>query len=305
MSGTLRDKIINSQSADRMLGRVSPIYDNSYVGLWIFEAIGREYDGMWDIVNSLPDQLFPQSVTWAIELWEQRYGIVPSSTQTLEERRQAIIAARSVPAPLLPSTLEKYIYNLTGRETRVTDYVRDFTFGIEVVSSDGMRGSDLKEIMAYINRHKPSHMSYDLLFQSEAQITIGVETGYWRFPYRMTGMAKAGQLPEVSTIFHENEGNVLVAPSPVAYRFPYTLAGMVPEVNNAVSVINADVDVDADAGGFLFAYGVAGEETAGTQPEYVITSGSDASSIRASPSGEAFGITYPMCGAVSAGTTTL
>ena len=305
MNETLRDKIISSKSADRMLGRVSPIYNNSYVGLWIFEAIGREYDGMWDIVNSLPDQLFPQSVTWAIELWEHRYGITPSSAQTLEERRQAIIAARSIPAPFLPSTLERYIYNLTGRETRVTDHVSDFTFGIEVVNSEGMRGSDLKEIMAYINRNKPSHMSYDLLFQSEAQITIGIETGYWKFPYHMTGMAKAGQLPEASTIFHEDESDVLVAPSPVAYRFPYTLAGTVPEVNNAASVINADVDVDAEAAGFLFAYGMAGEDSAGTQPEYVLTSGAEASSIRASPSGEAFGISYRMCGVATAGTNTL
>ena len=305
MSETLRDKIIGSESADRMLGRVSPIYDNSYVGLWIFEAIGREYDSMWEIVRSLPEQLFPQSVTWAIELWEERYGIIPSSAQTLEERRQAIIAARSVPAPFLPATLERYIYNLTGREARVTDYVSSYTFGIEVVNVDDMHGSDLKEIMTYINRHKPSHMSYDLIFQSEAVVSIGIETGYWKFPFHMAGMAKAGQLPEASTVLHDAGADVLVTPTPKAYRYPYDMAGTLPDVNHAVSVINTDVDVDAEAAAFVYAYEMAGDGETGVKPEYILTSGVDASSIRASPTGEAFSISYPMCSDTPAGITTL
>lgn len=305
MSETLRDKIISSQSADRMLGRVSPIYDNSYVGLWMFEAIGREYDGMWDIVNSLPDQLFPQSVTWAIELWEERYGITPSSTQTLEERRQAIISARSIPAPFLPSTLEKYIYSLTGRQARVTDHVSDFTFGIEVITTDGMRSADLKEIVAYIDRHKPSHMSYDLIFQSETQISVGVETGYWRFPYHMTGAANAGQFPQTSIIFGDSDDWVIVDSSENAYRFPYTLTGTKPDINVTLSTVNADVDVGVDTQPYAFAYPVMGETESGEQPEYVMTGSIEASSIRASPSGESFGINYALCGTANAGTGTL
>ena len=37
-----RDVIITSPTAEKMLKRVSPIYDDSYVGLWIFQAIGIE-----------------------------------------------------------------------------------------------------------------------------------------------------------------------------------------------------------------------------------------------------------------------
>lgn len=305
MNGTLRDKIIASVTANRMLNRVSPIYDNSYVGLWMFEAIGKEYDALWDIVNSLPDQLFPESVTWAIELWEQRYGITPSSAQTLEDRRKAIIAARSIPSPFLPSTLEKYINNLTGREARVTDYVRDFTFGIEIVNSDGMLGSDLKEITAYINRHKPSHMSYDLIFQSEAQIGIGIETGYWRFLYHMTGAANTGQLPRTNVLFAKSDDQIVAESSGSAYRFPYMLAGTQPDVNIALSSISADVDVDTEAQPYVFPYSVAGDIETGEKPEYTMTGSVETASIRASPSGEIFGISYAMCGTMNTGTVTL
>lgn len=36
------DKFPESEAAKRMLSRISPIYDNSYVGKWLYEVMGRE-----------------------------------------------------------------------------------------------------------------------------------------------------------------------------------------------------------------------------------------------------------------------
>lgn len=203
MSETLRDTIITSPSAEKMLGRVSPIYDNSYVGLWLFEAIGREYDGLREIVDTFPDQLFPQSVTWAIELWEQRYGITPRPSQTLEERRAAIKAIRTKSMSFTPAVLEQYIYNLTGRRAEVVDHIDEFTFGVYIDDTDGMRNASVDDIKAYINRNKHSHMSYELAFQGSIHIVISIETSYWRYPYRMCGTFRAGQFPYVNTTLAE------------------------------------------------------------------------------------------------------
>ena len=305
MAETLRETIITSETADRMLDRVSPIYDNSYVGLWMFEAIGREYDKAWYIVRTLPDQLFPETVTWAIELWERRYGIVPQPSQTLEERRAAILAARTIPAPFTPAVLEKFIYNLTGRTSEIVSYVRPYTFGVYIENTEGMRDADLAAIATYINKNKHSHMSYDLVFQASARIVVGVETGYWRFPYRMTGTANAGQLPQANILFEESEGQIVAGSSGSAYPFPYMMAGTHPDINVAVSSINAGVDVDADAQPYLFSYPATGETEAGEQPEYTMTGSVETASIRASPSGEAFGIHYTLCGTMNAGAGTL
>lgn len=70
MDATQRDIILKSESGNRMIDTVSPIYEESYVGCWMYEIMGREYDKLWDIIKSLPSQLFPESVTWAIELWD-------------------------------------------------------------------------------------------------------------------------------------------------------------------------------------------------------------------------------------------
>jgi hypothetical protein len=300
MAETLRDKIITSRSAERMLERVSPIYDNSYVGLWLYEAIGREYDSLQEIVATFPDQLFPQSVTWAIDLWEQRYGIVPRPSQTLEERRAALKAARSKATPFIPYTLKQYIFNLTGRQSDVVDHIADFTFGVYIENTEGMQVADIGTIIEYINRYKHSHMSYDIVFQSSARILVGVETGYWRFPYSVTGEPKAGQLPDASTVFAGNDGKIIVEVDARDYHIPYELSGTKPDVNTEGAIVNTDVYIVPDARGFVHAYNFAGETEAGIEPEYNVTGSVEQSSIRASPSGEAYSITYAMCGSINA-----
>ena len=83
------------------------------------------------------------------------------------------------------------------------------------------------------------------------------------------------------------------------------MAGTHPDINVAVSSINAVVDVDADVQPYLFSYPATGETEAGEQPEYTMTGSVETASIRASPSGEAFGIHYTLCGTMNAGAGTL
>lgn len=222
---TKRDEIIKSVSAGRMLDRVSPIYNDSYVGLWIFEAIGREYDGLWDIIHELPDQLFPESVTWAIELWERRYGITPPATATLEERRRKLLAARSTPSPFTPAALQRYIQQLVRRQSEVLDHIGPYTFGVFITASDNMDTSDTEAINAYIKRHKPSHMSFELWFQCISSVTVGMETGYWRFPYAMTNAANAGELPDYNLTSGLGDYGIKASHDEQGYTIHYTPCG--------------------------------------------------------------------------------
>ena len=52
-----------SPSAVRMLSRISPIYDKSYVGKWIFEVMGLEMDDVRLRFDELKAQAFPETAT--------------------------------------------------------------------------------------------------------------------------------------------------------------------------------------------------------------------------------------------------
>ena len=292
----LRDSIITSKTAERMLGRVSPIYDNSYVGLWMFEAIGREYDQLWEIVNSFPDQLFPESATWSIELWERRYGIVPIEGQSLETRRQRVLAMRSTPKPLNPFQVESYIRIMYERDCEVVDNVGSYTFGVYIIATDTPKELNVRDITAYLDRHKPSHMSYELAFEAATTITVSIETGFWRIHYRMGGDAYTGQLPYPAIDFKGSNGEVLIDGSVTPHKFSYTMSGTKPDVSTVYAKTETDVDVESEAQPFVFQYPSSGESKTGIIPDYNITTDTENASVQMAAEGSAYTIPYSMCG---------
>lgn len=343
MSETHKERIVKSTAARRMMEAVSPIYEDSYAGCWLFEDIGREWDRLWEIIDELPDQLFPHTATWLLSLWERRYGIVSNETDSIEERRRRIEECETYPKPFIPAVIDRWVNVTSGSRAYVDDNIGPYTFGVYIETQPDSTTVDIDQLRKYINAHKHSHMSYDLAFQASGKVLVGVETGYWRFGYPMTGTASAGQLPQPNVAAGLSDAKVDVLGDAKAYSFPYTMAGTVPDVNTAHSSANASVDVNADAQPYvfsypaagdaeagkvpeyntlfsgvkagidvdaaarpyLFSYPAAGDTEAGEQPEYIMTGSVEQSSIRASPTGEAFGIHYALCGTMNAGAGTL
>lgn len=156
----LKDSILKSPTGQRMLSRVSPIYDNSYVGLWLFEAIGQEYDELWQIMDEFPLQLFPETATWSLGLWERRYGLTVPSASTIEERRMNIKIKRDARPPMNPARIEALAETITGAEASVKEGVAPFTFQLILSNDTDYSAAKLEET---IKTYKPAHMSCDII----------------------------------------------------------------------------------------------------------------------------------------------
>lgn len=223
----LKDSILTNVTARRMVSNVSPIYENSYIGLWIFEAISREYEDAWELINTLPAQLFPETTTWAIELWEQRYGIDPNDNLPIEERRRRVITKRAVPRPMNPQALIAMMLNITGRNAEYQEHTGPYTFGVFLNNDDTSRQVDYDAVMALIRKHKQAHKSFDFSFQSEATIAITVETDYFIFPYFASGQVKAGEKPEHINTTAKAEPSITVNPGEVGRIYYSTPCGTI------------------------------------------------------------------------------
>lgn len=154
----LKDSILKSPTGQRMLSRVSPIYDNSYVGLWLFEAIGQEYDELWQIMDEFPLQLFPETATWSLGLWERRYGLSVPSASSIEERRMNIKIKRDARPPMNPARIKSIAETITGGEVEILENYKPFCFRLTI--SDNAQVDRLEEV---INTYKPAHMSCDII----------------------------------------------------------------------------------------------------------------------------------------------
>lgn len=111
-----------SESAKKMLSYVSDgFYDNSYVGKWIYQVMGQEYDTAYEMVESLPDQLFPETATWGLMFHELKWGLPVKNDVSVEERRKLIYQKRDDRRSTTPYQMESALSNAYACNVTVSD----------------------------------------------------------------------------------------------------------------------------------------------------------------------------------------
>ncbi len=162
------EKFPVSESAGKMLGYVSKdFYDKSYVGKWLFQVMGMEYDAALETVMELPAQFFPETATWGLMYHEIKWGLPVRLNLSYEERRGLIYQKRDYRAPMTPLRMEKYLENMIGLEVHVNDIHDKGRFGREfadpnifAVTIIGNSRLDLDGVQATIDSLKQSHTMY-------------------------------------------------------------------------------------------------------------------------------------------------
>lgn len=111
-----------SESAMRMLSYVSQgFYDNSYVGKWLYQVMGLEYDKARELVGELPYQMFPETATWGLMYHELKWQLPVKNNLSDDERRNLIYQKRDTKAPMTPYRMELYLKNTTAYNVCVSD----------------------------------------------------------------------------------------------------------------------------------------------------------------------------------------
>ena len=183
------DNFPTSPAAKRMMKTISPIYDKAYVGKWIFQVMGLEMDEAWEFFEELRLQAFPETATWGIVYWEQRYHIPPDDNMPIEERRRRVIIKRSKRSPMNPTRIEQFLKDVAGRTVTVTEQEGEYVFLIYV--SPGENDVDFQLIVETVKSIKPSHLSFEVIFKTETGLVIDTRSSKLSFNYRLCGTFNA------------------------------------------------------------------------------------------------------------------
>lgn len=159
-----------SSSARKMLGYVSDgFYDRSYVGKWIFQVMGLEYDRALEIATDLPDQFFPETATWGLMYHEIKWGLPVRENLSYEKRRELIYRKRDCRAPMTPCRMEEYLKNEMDFEAYVADCHDPGAFGYTPwhpntfkVTFIGEGTLNTKKAREILDRIKQSHTTFSL-----------------------------------------------------------------------------------------------------------------------------------------------
>lgn len=111
-----------SESANRMLSYVTDgFYDRSYVGKWLYQVMGLEYDEAKRYAEELPYQFFPETATWGLKYHEIKWQLPVRENLSYEERRKLIYQKRDYRSPMTPRMMEYYLESVTGFEVHIAD----------------------------------------------------------------------------------------------------------------------------------------------------------------------------------------
>lgn len=164
-----------SESALRMLSYVTDgFYDKSYVGKWLFQVMGAEYDSVRKIIEELPYQLFPETSTWGLPYHEVKWGLPVRENLSPEERRKLIYQKRDFKTPMNPHRMECYLKTETGFDVRVSDINDPGDYGFIAPHPNAFKvyflgeGTlDTQKARSVLNKLKQPHTVYTLNDRSE------------------------------------------------------------------------------------------------------------------------------------------
>jgi len=173
------DSILTSKEAKKILGYISPIYDDAYAALHMLEAIGLQLDDIAGWTNEMFKAIIPQAMTgttdfWALPYWESEYGV--ESTETSTERRLAkIYAAIRTRYAAIPYRLAALATAACGVSCRVAENTvgtsgHTFDIYVKALSSVGIDETAIKNA---VNQAKPSHLLFRIKYEQ------GVETSFY------------------------------------------------------------------------------------------------------------------------------
>ena len=167
------EQILTSQEAQIILEYLSPIYGESYVGLWLLQVIGMQLDKVSNWTAEYALQVTPQTATWTIGFWEKEYGIVPQDGWTLEQRRQNIVANMKFASPMTPKKLSEIASISAGVPVDIKENTGKNTFTVLVRRFT----ENFERTKKVIDEAKPAHLIYVIqiayLILSNHKVSIG------------------------------------------------------------------------------------------------------------------------------------
>lgn len=168
----LMRSILTSKTAQRMIDFVSPIYGNSYVGLWLFQAQGTILDDDCNLAEALRYETNPATATLLLDQWEDHYKLERGVGLTVEQRRARLVAKLQTRGACNPAKMAAAVSAaLDGAKVEVTENVSKNKFLVKILEEVG----SFEPAIKVIERIKPAHLIYDIMIEIQAVPTADIK----------------------------------------------------------------------------------------------------------------------------------
>lgn len=163
--------IIHSPEAETFRRMVTKgFYDRSYLGLWMYEVIGREWDEMKAWAEGIKSEIHPQTCTWSIGIWEWVYGFENDESLSLEYRRQRILAKVLGTRPINPEVIRRGVAKITDCDVDIKDFAGPYRFALTIHMPEDRDVFLYESVREYVRTVKPAHLAAFIIWAFQAVI---------------------------------------------------------------------------------------------------------------------------------------
>jgi len=266
-----------SESALKMLSYVSDgFYDNSYVGKWLYQVMGLEHDSVLEILETLPDQMFPETATWGLMYHEIKWGLPIRENLSYEERRKLIYQKRDYRAPMTPHRMEVLLSDLSGCTVYINDihslgddgYVPEHPNVFRVTLEVGSDPVNMGEVLQKLRKVKQSHTTFTFRVTTAVKLLIGVDPKSYRVIHRL-----CGTYPKISTGWRLLTSGIELDITAGGTKSEPPLSGVsgetgqYPKTSTGLKITNDLVELQTSGKGQGVKYALSGEGEAGQFPK--------------------------------------
>lgn len=147
----------------------------------LFVAEQPELDRMERELTELLKQFYIKSATYALDQWEEEFGIDQDPSLTLMQRRARVLAKLNSNPPATIKMLENLVYQiLSANAVTIVEHPAQYSFDVYVNSDYLIDTFEIADEAVRLAR--PAHLSYKfinrLIRKSVSRLYYGIAGGY-------------------------------------------------------------------------------------------------------------------------------
>lgn len=146
---------------EALKGYLPPFLLENKVFSNLIESVEKnDFDKYDEALEDLLLQVFPQTATWSLRLWEEFCGIITIEGLDVNIRRSKVMAKLSQVSPITPNIMKSMISKFTDGIVKIIQDTSQYSFFIDFQIKSKIL--NLKEMYETIEYVKPAHLDYDL-----------------------------------------------------------------------------------------------------------------------------------------------
>lgn len=129
----------------------------------LLQSIGKEFGVLSYNINELLNQMYVDTTTWGLELWEKQLGIQTDISKSNTARREIIKAKLRGAGTTTKSMIKNTAIAFSGGDVDVIEYPKENRFVIQFVGVLGIP-PNMAGLIQSIEEIKPAHLSYSFKY---------------------------------------------------------------------------------------------------------------------------------------------